>query len=1083
MRNSDICDAWIITGGTHVGVAKHVGEAVKYDRFNCENEDDIVAIGIAPWGVIHNKELLEKKQRSGPVQYTIDDKPKEHERFLNPNHSHFILVDNGTQHQFETETTLRAALELKCKTGITDDFESIPVVLLVIDGGPRILKRVKNALLENIRVVIVKDSGRVADLLAYAVKNAEESEYFSKDDKGNSIRKTKKTLKKIQRTYMYKAMKGTKFCEMKDIHNNIKEIEACLDKFELINIFELGGGDEDLYNTMINAVLKANESDLVEQLRVALDWNLIDFARSEIFTADKRWEPGSLDDIMVSAIQSNHVDFVELLLQNRFNIKTFLTEERLLKLYNGLPPESTLKNLLQSITKNKKNKPVQSFNMEEVGKLITHLLDDCYLQHYRSNSGKNVQNEEATFENPFLHLLIWAVLNNQQDMAKIFWKNGWDSIAAALLAHALFSAMKSKLKNAKTNLYEDLEANSREFMDLATEVVEQLYRTNENYAHDLLIGDLLQWEKASCIIIAMKTSNETFISTIPYQEVFNNVWMGEMTQDNGTLKLLICMLIPPLIPLCVNFKDNTDNESDPGDDATTSETVQEEQATGVSSPNVSLQQSDTSLQPQGIQDDFGDDSGDDSGDDFGDDSGEETNHDSEDQNGYETKDDSGDKTKSKKFFRRAKENIINFYRAPVVVFLLHAISYMAFLCLYSYILISKFDQNFSVEDGILIMWVAHIFIEEISQVIATRYIYTEIKLKAYIADFWNIVDILMIVLFVIGMIMKHLSYQETLEAARVILGVNLITYILRLLQIFSLNKELGPKLVMIFRMVRNLTSFFVMMLIFIVAYAIASQAILYPNTEISFNLFKVIFRRPYWNIYGELMLDEIEGTNDCTNIVELYRNGTQPRCPTESGKYFVPVLMGVYMLMCNILLLNLLISIFSNTYTKVENNADMHWRVQRYHQIQEYITRPMFFPIYSFIVDVYQIIIFLKRCLCRCKPENDTSGQNVFLEPLSDEYRPTLRKCEQSIAKDLINSNQADLESIDNSLKAINKRLDKMDSKIDALQEHQHTGTATNEDARLDGGQSEYPAESESITGDEPGPVTSDQMAGNIEQK
>ncbi|KAL3837266.1 hypothetical protein ACJMK2_022633 [Sinanodonta woodiana] len=985
-----IKDAWIITGGTHVGVAKYVGEAVKYSRFNSDDHRDIVTIGIAPWGVIHNKHLLVNTKRSTPIEYRIEDKPNDQERFLNPNHSHFILVDNGTQHQLETETAIRATLECTTCRKYGNDFNTIPAVLLVIDGGRRILKTIINALSKNIPVVIVKGSGRVADLLADALKNAEESDFIGKDDMENEIKKIRKSLTDNQRRKMHDKMMSIKFCEEKDIDTNIKEIEACLDKFWLINIFELGGGDEDLYNTMFFAVLRG---------------------------------PDRLNDIMVSAIESNNVEFVELLIENGVNIETFVTVRRLKTLYNGMKVwKLSYLIIYYSISLHFRmscycTSTEQQINMKEVGILITHLLDDHYIEQYRTKKGNHLP-KNATFENPFLHLLIWAVLNNLQNMAKLFWSKGMDSIAAALLAHALFSAMKSKIKNATSNLYEELEDNSREFMGFATEVVDIFYRTYENDAHDLLVGELSSWEKASCILIAMKLKNQTFISATPCQEVFNTVWMGEMTQDNGILKLLLCMLFPPLIPLCVNFKDNTDNESDPDDD-TTSETVQEDQdqSTGESSPDVSVQQKETKL----------------------------------------------------KYCSKAKNNIQHFYGAPVVKFLFHAISYMAFLCLYSYILISKFDQNCSVEDVVLILWVAHIFIEEIIQVIATRYIYNEIKLKAYIADFWNIADILMIVLFVIGMILKHLHCPNTLEAARIVLGINLITFFLRLLQIFSLSKELGPKLVMIIRMVRNLTSFFVMLIIFIVAYAIASQAILYPNTEISFNLLWVIFRRPYWNIYGELMLDEIEGTNDCTNILELYINGTQPRCPTDSGKYAVPVLMGMYMLMCNILLLNLLISIFSNTYQKVEDNADMHWRVQRYHQIQEYITRPLFVPFY--LVDV----LCLKRFRCRYKPENDGSETNVF-------YRQVVREREMSIAQIIINNKQADLESIDNSVTAIHKRLEKMDSKIDTLQEQQHTGTATNENPQLGRGQTEFPTESESITG-EPGPVTSDQMTGNIEQK
>ncbi|KAL3837310.1 hypothetical protein ACJMK2_022676, partial [Sinanodonta woodiana] len=722
-----IKDAWIITGGTHVGVAKYVGEAVKYSRFNSDDHRDIVTIGIAPWGVIHNKHLLVNTKRSTPIEYRIEDKPNDQERFLNPNHSHFILVDNGTQHQLETETTIRATLECTTCRKYGNDFNTIPAVLLVIDGGRRILKTIINALSKNIPVVIVKGSGRVADLLADALKNAEESDFIGKDDMENEIKKIKKSLTENQRRKMHDKMMSIKFCEEKDIDTNIKEIEACLDKFWLINIFELGGGDEDLYNTMFIA-------------------------------------PDRLNDIMVSAIESNNVEFVELLIENGVNIETFVTVRRLKTLYNGeLSLVSPFKDLLLNVRGEKKMKSTeQQINMKEVGILITHLLDDHYLEQYRTKKGNHLP-KNATFENPFLHLLIWAVLNNLQDMAKLFWRKGMDSIAAALLAHALFSAMKNKIKNAKSNLYEELEDNSREFMGFATEVVDIFYRTYENDAHDLLVGELSSWEKASCILIAMKLKNQTFISATPCQEVFNNVWMGEMTQDNGILKLLLCMLFPPLIPLCVNFKDNTDNESDPDDD-TTSETVQVIFFVNSTAPHTF------------------------------------PHHYYSDTNSQEKKDDVGEETKLK-YCSKAKNNIQHFYGAPVVKFLFHAISYMAFLCLYSYILISKFDQNCSVEDVVLILWVAHIFIEEIIQVIATRYIYNEIKLKAYIADFWNIADILMIVLFVIGMILKHLHCQNTLEAARIVLGINLITFFLRLLQIFSLSKELGPKLVMIIRMV------------------------------------------------------------------------------------------------------------------------------------------------------------------------------------------------------------------------------------------------------------------------------------------
>ena len=50
--------AWIITGGTHAGVMRYVGEAVREFTDAHGLKTNIVALGIAPWGVINNKESL-----------------------------------------------------------------------------------------------------------------------------------------------------------------------------------------------------------------------------------------------------------------------------------------------------------------------------------------------------------------------------------------------------------------------------------------------------------------------------------------------------------------------------------------------------------------------------------------------------------------------------------------------------------------------------------------------------------------------------------------------------------------------------------------------------------------------------------------------------------------------------------------------------------------------------------------------------------------------------------------------------------------------------------------------------------------
>ena len=58
----------------------------------------------------------------------------------------------------------------------------------------------------------------------------------------------------------------------------------------------------------------------------------------------------------------------------------------------------------------------------------------------------------------------------------------------------------------------------------------------------------------------------------------------------------------------------------------------------------------------------------------------------------------------------------------------------------------------------------------------------------------------------------------------------------------------------------------VILVIFIVAYGVASQALRYPNSEPSWSLLKDVVYKPYWQMYGELFLEELEGRTILTYL-------------------------------------------------------------------------------------------------------------------------------------------------------------------------------------------------------------------------
>ena len=51
----------------------------------------------------------------------------------------------------------------------------------------------------------------------------------------------------------------------------------------------------------------------------------------------------------------------------------------------------------------------------------------------------------------------------------------------------------------------------------------------------------------------------------------------------------------------------------------------------------------------------------------------------------------------------------------------------------------------------------------------------------------------------------------------------------------------------------------VIMCVFVVAYGIASQAILYPNSDLNVLLVNDILKHAWWSIFGEFNIDEISG--------------------------------------------------------------------------------------------------------------------------------------------------------------------------------------------------------------------------------
>ena len=69
------------------------------------------------------------------------------------------------------------------------DAVTVPVCLLVLEGGPGTLETVHSAIASNTPTVSIKGSGKCADIIAFAYQNAREEEVTGCDQEGNAIRR------------------------------------------------------------------------------------------------------------------------------------------------------------------------------------------------------------------------------------------------------------------------------------------------------------------------------------------------------------------------------------------------------------------------------------------------------------------------------------------------------------------------------------------------------------------------------------------------------------------------------------------------------------------------------------------------------------------------------------------------------------------------------------------------------------------------------------------------------------------------------------------------------------------------------
>ncbi|XP_043931636.1 transient receptor potential cation channel subfamily M member 2-like [Protopterus annectens] len=824
--------AWIITGGSNAGVMKHVGEAIR--DYNLVNEEKLTAIGIATWGIVQNRQILISKTGETSADYTIDDN-QDHLACLDNNHTHFILVDDGTSKKYGGEISLRAALESHIsKMGGTET----PLVCIALEGGPGTLQTVYESMKKKTPCIVVEDSGRISNIIAHF----------------ECLDKSQVTDEEIKNKLQPFANSEEKLIKLAEMLKEILTMKNLLTRFKS----KLDGLEVD--SAILEALLKVSASEnntetRTHQIELAMAWNRVDIARNKIFSDAKKWKTEDLHKLMIKALIKCRPGFFKLFINLGGSLETFATEN----------------------------------NLRE--------LDEKHFNKYSKDTHNHVR-----------VLFLWAILQNcesqqnyknfpdRKELAYIIWTKGQHCIANALQASKILKAKEMKGKD----LLQEMKLLAEEYEKRAIGVFTECYHTDANRAYKLLNRAVENRKGSSCLEIAISAKNDSFIAQAGVQAYLTKVWYGELKTETPLWRIFLCMLCLPLIYTgFITFR--TDSKGDKHEEECQTDSSAKyfgnKAYDASSSFKKDQEENDVLVSVPSTQ--------------------------------------SANESEKSKLYR--------FVIAPIVIFYYNVLSYFGLLWLFAYVLMIDFQDLPSWKEYFLYAWVFTLACEEIRQALSPT------GGKEYIRDLRNALDITAIMLFAAGVACRF--FHATFYPGKIILSVDYILFCLRLMYLFSVSKTLGPKLIMLQRMMKDIIFFLFLMAVWVLAYGVSKQAIMMHNENRLDWIFRGVVYQPYLMIFGDIP-EDIKSINFGPDSCTL--NGSEPnkpKCPLYSDgdtpvfpEWLIVLLFCVYMLFANIVLLNLLIAIFNYIFEQVQENTDTVWKVQRFDLIKEYHYQPSLPP-------------------------------------------------------------------------------------------------------------------------------------------
>ncbi|CAF1027358.1 unnamed protein product [Adineta ricciae] len=917
------------TTSTNVGVVKEVGEAISNYRYrNRKHGLDVPCIGICTWEYTSGSEQLSspirlcewnddssslakqrRRSRADSMQMEVvehkyvrsyaADRSDSKRCDLEPNHTHFLLFD-GESTNNDSVLLQRAHIEqcsrqLDIQTSIANIL--IPIVMILVEGGSFSVRTVCHALRSNTPLVVVKGSGRAADLVS------DLHDFFSQFET-NKRKFFLPSWKEAELKTIIDKHRGVNNTWIDHIKDNLCDV--LYHRKHLVVIFEFdsqrhhGNLEDAILEALFNATKFTNDNTNEQQCRVAelklaMAWQKFDYAQKYILTdaTVTKWTDNDLCQVLIDALRRDSLDFVELLMDYGTSLgKLTLNDlEQLYALHDndgGLPLDKKVKRELWI-----RNNYYRCYFPEHA---------DVYIIRNKANLNKNT----PLGQNAARELFLWAIFLDRFQLAKYLCSKTWNQTVATLIAAQIYRLAATMAVHMETKQH--YENNASEFDSCAMGIIDRCFDNDENFAVELLKQSAVIFNNIEPLKLAEQAKCRTFLASRTVQKHLDHEWYGHINYKRSFIhfRILLCSLFFPLLPVFSIFLPYVHKHQQ----------IIRNHKHHLKARN-----------PIQIQTIFRSD--------------------------HDRTDESILWTQKIVYFYQAP--IVRF--CYNVIFFIIFLGLFSYVLLIDFLPVNVYGKSVKLPlrpaEIVLHICVWTLIMEELRQYILMTH-------QKYFSDMWNIIDLVAIFLYLLAFITRFIPNETFFTISKISVCLDLIVWFVGTLKLFAAFERLGPKLVMIFNTMKDLFFFVCFILIFLCAFSITSWSLITSASHIqwtygdngqlhnvtlaidhqhswSWKLLRDIANYGVWKVFGQV--DPISGTDPYSNMAFI--------------------LAIIFVAIANILLLNVLIALFNVTIQNVQEQSHDLWRYQRFSIVSEYCRKTLLQPPFNIVYYIFMIGRFL----------------------------------------------------------------------------------------------------------------------------